>query len=136
VADRGKCCVATRRRGEAVHAKLLPEGSNNAIFSLTSGDGESDPTGRGAQVPLPWVGRVIEFCTSTTWTSPRTQRAWSSTSNWPSLRRQVARPRFSWSDRAVVATLTNSCPGSLGRRFLMTPETILHSHRTGRRVSR
>jgi putative transposase len=46
------------------------------------------------------------------------------------LRRQVARPRFSWSDRAVVATLAKLVPRESWAAFLITPETILRWHRT------
>ena len=45
------------------------------------------------------------------------------------LRRQVARPRFSWSDRALIATLTWLVPRERWAAFLVTPETILRWHR-------
>ncbi|MGH9920340.1 MAG: integrase, partial [Nitrososphaerales archaeon] len=45
------------------------------------------------------------------------------------LRRQVARPRFSWSDRALVATLARLVPRERWTAFLITPETILRWHR-------
>jgi putative transposase len=45
------------------------------------------------------------------------------------LRRQVARPRFSWSDRALVATLAKLVPRERWAAFLVTPETILRWHR-------
>jgi putative transposase len=45
------------------------------------------------------------------------------------LRRQVARPRFSWSDRAFIATLTRFVARDRWAAFLVTPETILHWHR-------
>lgn len=45
------------------------------------------------------------------------------------LRRQVARPRFSWSDRALVATLAKVVPRERWAAFLVTPETILRWHR-------
>jgi hypothetical protein len=44
-------------------------------------------------------------------------------------RRQVARPRFSWSDRALVAALARLVPRERWAVFLITPETILRSHR-------
>ena len=46
------------------------------------------------------------------------------------LRRQVARPRFTWTDRAVVATLAKLVPRESWAAFLITPETILRWHRT------
>jgi putative transposase len=45
------------------------------------------------------------------------------------LRRQVARPRFTWSDRAVIATLATLVPRQRWAAFLVTPETILRWHR-------
>jgi putative transposase len=45
------------------------------------------------------------------------------------LRRQVARPRFSWSDRALIATLARLVPRERWAAFLITPETILRWHR-------
>src|SRR5947209_10435316 len=45
------------------------------------------------------------------------------------LRRQVARPRFSWSDRALVAALARLVPRERWAAFLVTPETILRWHR-------
>jgi putative transposase len=45
------------------------------------------------------------------------------------LRRQVARPRFSWSDRALVAALARHVPQERWVAFLITPETILRWHR-------
>ena len=41
------------------------------------------------------------------------------------LRRKVARPRFSWSDRALIATLAKLVPRERWAAFLVTPETIL-----------
>lgn len=45
------------------------------------------------------------------------------------LRRQVARPRFSWPDRAIIATLARLVPKERWAAFLVTPETILRWHR-------
>jgi hypothetical protein len=45
------------------------------------------------------------------------------------LRRQVKRPRFSWSDRAIVAALAELVPREGSGAFLITPETILRWHR-------
>jgi hypothetical protein len=45
------------------------------------------------------------------------------------LRRQVARPRFTWSDRALIATLAKLVPRERWAAFLVTPETILRWHR-------
>lgn len=45
------------------------------------------------------------------------------------LRRQVARPRFSWSDRALAAALASLAPRERWAAFLITPETILRRHR-------
>jgi len=45
------------------------------------------------------------------------------------LRRQVARPRFSWSDRAFVAALASLVPRERWAAFLVSPETILRWHR-------
>jgi putative transposase len=46
------------------------------------------------------------------------------------LRRQVARPRFTWSDRALIALLAGLVPREHWRSFLVTPETILRWHRS------
>ena len=45
------------------------------------------------------------------------------------LRRQVDRPRFSWSDRALVALLASLIPRGRWRSFLVTPQTVLDWHR-------
>ncbi|MGH3472820.1 MAG: hypothetical protein ACRDPG_12365 [Nocardioidaceae bacterium] len=45
------------------------------------------------------------------------------------LRRQVVRPRFSWSDRALIAALARVVPREGWAAFLVTPETILRWHR-------
>ena len=46
------------------------------------------------------------------------------------LRRQVVRPRFSWSDRAFIALLAGLVPRERWGSFLITPETILGWHRS------
>ena len=46
------------------------------------------------------------------------------------LRRQVARPRFTWSDRALVALLAGLVPRERRESFLVTPQTILGWHRS------
>jgi putative transposase len=46
------------------------------------------------------------------------------------LRRQVGRPRFTWSDRALVALLANLVPRERWRSFLVRPQTILTWHRS------
>jgi len=45
------------------------------------------------------------------------------------LRRQVTRPRFTWSDRAFVALLAGLVPRERWGSFLITPRTILDWHR-------
>src|SRR5215210_2690750 len=45
------------------------------------------------------------------------------------LRRQVARPRFTWSDRALIAALAKLVPRERWAAFFVTPETILRWHR-------
>ena len=40
------------------------------------------------------------------------------------LRRQGSRPRFSWSDRVLIATLAKLVPRERWAAFLVTPETI------------
>jgi putative transposase len=45
------------------------------------------------------------------------------------LRRQVARPRFTWSDRALVTALAGLVPRERWAAFLISPETILRRHR-------
>jgi transposase InsO family protein len=46
------------------------------------------------------------------------------------VRRQVARPRSTWSDRALVALLAGLVPRRRWRSFLVTPQTILGWHRS------
>jgi len=45
------------------------------------------------------------------------------------LRRQIARPRLSWSDRALIASLARLVPRERWASFLVTPEMILRWHR-------
>ncbi len=45
------------------------------------------------------------------------------------LQRQVARPRFTWSDRAVIAALAKLTSRERWAAFLVSPETILRWHR-------
>jgi transposase InsO family protein len=45
------------------------------------------------------------------------------------LQRQVARPRFTWSDRALIGALARLVPRERWASFLVTPETILRWHR-------
>ncbi len=45
------------------------------------------------------------------------------------LKRQVARPRFTWSDRALVSAVARLVPRERWASCLVTPETILRWHR-------
>ena len=45
------------------------------------------------------------------------------------LQRQITRPQFAWSDRALIATLATLVPREWWAAFLVTPETILRWHR-------
>ena len=46
------------------------------------------------------------------------------------LHRQVARPRFTWSDRAFIALLGGLVPREHWRSLLVSPQTILGWHRS------
>jgi hypothetical protein len=41
------------------------------------------------------------------------------------LRRQVKRPRFTWSDRALIVLVAQLVPRDRWRAFLVSPQTIL-----------
>jgi hypothetical protein len=45
------------------------------------------------------------------------------------LRRQVDRPRYSWSDRALIAPVASLIPRERWRSFLVTLQTVLDWHR-------
>jgi hypothetical protein len=46
------------------------------------------------------------------------------------LRRQIARPRLTWSDRALITLLASLVPRRQWCSFLVTPRTILDWHRS------
>ena len=45
------------------------------------------------------------------------------------LRRQIKRPRRTWSDRAVIAALAGLLPKARRMRLFVTPTTLMRWHR-------
>jgi putative transposase len=98
--------------------------------ALTSQDGVGEAPARGAQLLYGLVRRVVELV--------RIHRMDDAAKNaeilvlrhqLAVLRRQVARPRLTWSDRALIAALAKLVPRERWAAFLVTPETILRWHR-------
>ena len=107
------------------------EGSNNPIPSLTRHDRSGDPA-------APWPSASSTAWSVASSSSSRIHRMDAVAKDaeilvlrqqLAVLRRQVARPRFTWSDRALVAALARLVPRERWAAFLVTPETILRWHR-------
>ena len=57
-------------------------------------------------------------------------RSSCSVTSWPCFAARTHRPRFTWSDRALVALLAKVVPHERWGSFLVTPQTILGWHRS------
>ena len=119
--------VRLHRRRRRSH----PEGSTYAVGGLTR-HGEIDEARCLWRSHSSTASSVVSSkrCGSTGWTTvAKDAEILVLRHQLAVLKRQVARPRFTWSDRALVGTLARLVPRERWASFLVTPETILRWHR-------